>query len=593
MPQQAGGSQMASPAVRLAAVLPAVPGDPGAALGPRGSRTARPPAVAAPGPVAHGSEAAPAGSATSPDRTTPPAVEAGTAPAAAAPEVRGGSRPAARPAARAGGAVARAAATWRGGGAPAAPAAAAAAPSAPSTGAVAAARGDEPPGGRPNRPLLAAAAIAGTVLIGTPFLFLGLGSDDERNQAASVREVPVGGTVVENLAPNGGQSGNDYATAAPSRKPVPQVRPVPQPDRQAAGAERPGAGPNPGPEEEKRNNGRGGTIAGTVTGGDAAGGDKAPDPEEQPASAQDAGADKKAFEQGGPGQDKDREQAGKSGAPKEGRAVAALQEDAGAREGRSVPAVAPDPAPVVPEQDPAALVPAEKKDTGQAKPAPEQQPAAEKPAPKKETKAAPVEEKKAAPVEEKKTPEPAKPAPKQEPAAKPVAKPAARAGGALPQSANFGTVRNVPLKNAMTGMCADVPNYGKGTVDGPVNQFTCNTTTADNQLWDLVVSRPGAGPGGADLFTIRNSKDGLCLDLPNYAGQPAGTGVSEFHCRPTSADNQLWYLDKRSDGKFWIRSHSSAGRCLDVSGYYGSGGKDARLTIFECNRRDDHVWSFS
>lgn len=582
MPQQAGGSQMASPAVRRAAVLPAVPGDPGSALGPRGSRTAQPPAVAAPDPVVHPREAAPAAAAPAAAATSPVATTPAAAPAPAArPGVPGGSRSAARP----GGAVARATATWRGGGAPAAPAAAAAAPSAPSTGAVAVARGDEPPGGRPNRPLLAAAAIAGTVLIGTPFLFLGLGSDDERNQAAAVREVPVGGTVVENLTPNGGQSGNDYATAAPSRKPVPQVRPVPQPDRQAEGAERPGAAPNTGPEAEKKNTGRNGTAAGPVTGGDAASGDKAPNPGERPAAQRDAGADEKSLEQGGAGQDKAREQAGKGGAPKEGgQTAAALQEDAGARAGRSVPADAPAPAPatVVPEQDPAAVAPAEKKETEQAKPAP-----------KKETKAAPAEEKKAAPVEEKKAPEPAKPAPKKEPAAKPVAKPTVRAGGALPQSANFSTVRNVPLKNAMTGMCADVPNYGKGTVDGPVNQFTCNTTTGDNQLWDLVVSRPGAGPGGADLFTIRNSKDGLCLDLPNYAGQPAGTGVSEFHCRPTSADNQLWYLDKQSDGKFWIRSHSSAGRCLDVSGYYGVGGKDARLTIFECNKRDDHTWSFS
>ncbi|MCY0941817.1 RICIN domain-containing protein [Streptomyces antarcticus] len=590
MPQQAGGSQMSSPAVRLAAVLPAVPGEPGSALGPRGSRTAQH-QTAPPSPAVHEPEAAPAGSGTSPIRATSPVAEVAAVPATAAlPEVRA----TARPAARTGGAVARAAATWRGGGAPAARGAVATEPYAPPTGAVAAARADEPPGGRPNRPLLAAAAIAGTVLIGTPFLFLGLGSDEERNQAASVREVPVGGTVVENLAPNGGQSGNDYATAAPSRKPVPQVRPVPQQDRRAEGVERPGTGPNTGPEEEKRTSGRTGTDAGPATGGDAGAGEEPRATEEQPVSPRDTGADKKAFEQDGtPGQDKAREQAAKGVAPKEGAAAVALQEQAPGQGHRSAPAQALTPAllPAAPGKDPAPAAPAEKKEAEPEKAAPAKEAEAQKPAPK-EAKAAPVEEK---------APEAAKPAPEKETAAapvtkpvtKPVAKPAARAGGALPQSANFATVRNVPLKNAMTGMCADVPNYGKGTVDGPVNQFTCNTTAADNQLWDLVVSRPGAGPGGADLFTIRNSKDGLCLDLPNYAGQPAGTGVSEFHCRPTSADNQLWYLDKRSDGKFWIRSHSSAGRCLDVSGYYGSGGKDARLTIFECNKRDDHVWSFS
>ncbi|MFE6281198.1 RICIN domain-containing protein [Streptomyces sp. NPDC057877] len=165
-------------------------------------------------------------------------------------------------------------------------------------------------------------------------------------------------------------------------------------------------------------------------------------------------------------------------------------------------------------------------------------------------------------------------------------------GRYVPQGADFRTTTQLLVKNVMTGMCVDVPGYGKGQLDGPVNQFPC-ARTGDNQLWDLVVTGDGAGPSGADLFVIRNSADGYCLDLPDYGGRASGTPVSEYHCNGTTADNQLWYLDKRSDGRFWIRSHSSGNRCLDVSGFNGVGGRDARLTIYDCAASDDHLWSFS
>ncbi|MDH2393683.1 RICIN domain-containing protein [Streptomyces sp. HNM0663] len=186
------------------------------------------------------------------------------------------------------------------------------------------------------------------------------------------------------------------------------------------------------------------------------------------------------------------------------------------------------------------------------------------------------------------------------PAAEPSGSPSRKAGAAagsatgrsLPQGATFRTVTDVLIKNVMTGMCVDIPNYGKGALDGPVNQFPC-ARTGDNQLWDLVVADKGAGPSGADLFTIRNGKDGYCLDLPGYGGQAATTSVSEWYCNGTAADNQLWYLDKKATGKFWIRNHASGNLCLDVAGYYGVGGRDARLTIFHCDLKDDQLWSFS
>lgn len=166
------------------------------------------------------------------------------------------------------------------------------------------------------------------------------------------------------------------------------------------------------------------------------------------------------------------------------------------------------------------------------------------------------------------------------------------AGPVLPKSARSSAAAGVLIKNVMTGMCVDIPAFGKGTLNGRVQQFTCDGSAHDNQRWDLVVGQKGAGPNGADLFTIRNTKDGYCLDLPGY-GSVDNRDVTEWHCDPGPGDNQMWYLEKKATGRFWIRNISSKGRqCLDVSGLHGSGGQGAGLTIYPCSLQDDHQWSF-
>ncbi|MPY64484.1 RICIN domain-containing protein [Streptomyces spongiae] len=151
----------------------------------------------------------------------------------------------------------------------------------------------------------------------------------------------------------------------------------------------------------------------------------------------------------------------------------------------------------------------------------------------------------------------------------------------------------VLIKNATTAMCADVPYFGAGKDADHVNQYFCDNTSADNQLWNLQVRSQGGGPGGAHLFRITNNKGGLCMDLPDYGAKPAGTNVSLAHCNATAHDNQLWWLDPRADGTYWIRNFASGGLCLDVSGF-ATGGSAARLTIYHCNdstKADDHHWS--
>ncbi|MGP3985822.1 RICIN domain-containing protein [Streptomyces sp. 3N207] len=146
------------------------------------------------------------------------------------------------------------------------------------------------------------------------------------------------------------------------------------------------------------------------------------------------------------------------------------------------------------------------------------------------------------------------------------------------------------LKNAMTGLCADLPGKGKGKVGGSVGQSSCHGGKADNQVWGFNVKREKAGPHNTDLFLIRNVKDGLCMDLPG-SGAHAATRIREAGCNGTSKDNQLWWLEPRGGGKYWIRNHASNKQCLEIrSSKVGTRDGDAHLGTADCNRADDHAW---
>ncbi|GGV14072.1 hypothetical protein GCM10010182_38230 [Actinomadura cremea] len=87
--------------------------------------------------------------------------------------------------------------------------------------------------------------------------------------------------------------------------------------------------------------------------------------------------------------------------------------------------------------------------------------------------------------------------------AAPQAKTKRAAESRFPTGPNFSTTTNVLVRTVMTGLCADLPGPGMGTEQGPVEQSTCDGSAKDNQRWDSVVNQKGAGPGGADLFSIR------------------------------------------------------------------------------------------
>ncbi|MFI0778972.1 RICIN domain-containing protein [Streptomyces sp. NPDC021212] len=157
---------------------------------------------------------------------------------------------------------------------------------------------------------------------------------------------------------------------------------------------------------------------------------------------------------------------------------------------------------------------------------------------------------------------------------------------------DYSNSKNHVLKSVTTGKCADIPGYGKGKVDGPLQQFDCDGTDADNQVWNFEVRYKAQGPHSTNLFQIRNAKDGYCMDLPYYGSAGSGQKVTEFRCDGTTNDNQLWWLEKRGDKKFWIHNYASNQQCLAVKGDKGTGDPAASLAIEPCNADANHLWTW-
>ncbi|MEC3993805.1 RICIN domain-containing protein [Actinacidiphila sp. DG2A-62] len=155
----------------------------------------------------------------------------------------------------------------------------------------------------------------------------------------------------------------------------------------------------------------------------------------------------------------------------------------------------------------------------------------------------------------------------------------------------FGGANRVLLKNLATGMCADLPQYGKGSVGGVIDQYDCQAGAADNQEWDLKVVGGPKGPGGARLFTISNDADHLCMDIPWYGVEPVGTRVTEYTCDATTDDNQLWYLAPGQGSHYRIRNYVSGSMCLGVAG--GAGTPHGVSLIVETCKTTSDDWAMT
>ncbi|MEV0732143.1 RICIN domain-containing protein [Polymorphospora sp. NPDC050346] len=132
------------------------------------------------------------------------------------------------------------------------------------------------------------------------------------------------------------------------------------------------------------------------------------------------------------------------------------------------------------------------------------------------------------------------------------------------------------FKNTVTGKCMDLVGTGAGSVGDTLILYTCNATTADNQLWYLDTT-----PNG---FTIRNAKSNLCIDLEGTGPVPNGTQPIQYYCRPGDGDNQMFYFDADN-----LLHNLKSDKCIDVVGP-GTGGNGTALVMYNCNINDDHEW---
>ncbi|MEV0262796.1 RICIN domain-containing protein [Streptomyces sp. NPDC050617] len=139
------------------------------------------------------------------------------------------------------------------------------------------------------------------------------------------------------------------------------------------------------------------------------------------------------------------------------------------------------------------------------------------------------------------------------------------------------------LRNYATGLCMDIPGFGPGSQNTPVNQHQCDGTDNDNQLWNVRVHHKHKGPGGSDLVLIDNAKDGLCLDVPMFGAMPPGTKLIEAPCTDSFDDNQLWWLDPAGDGTVHIRNYASNHLCVTVGPKDKPEYSDRRLIIEKCD----------
>ncbi|MET9553753.1 RICIN domain-containing protein [Streptomyces sp. NPDC006645] len=177
-------------------------------------------------------------------------------------------------------------------------------------------------------------------------------------------------------------------------------------------------------------------------------------------------------------------------------------------------------------------------------------------------------------------PPPPKPKPKPKPkGAKPVSGPKMPTGDLL-------------IKNKKFGSCLDVPGHGKGRQEARVQDWlACDPSKTDNQRWILHRTHKGVGTGGSDLYVIRNAKDRMCLDIYGESAGRVSAPVTQYGCKPTLADNQLWWFDKRPNGTYWIRNQKSGDMCLDLS-RTDKKSANGGVTLYPCNDDDDHQWRF-
>ncbi|WP_369204744.1 RICIN domain-containing protein [Streptomyces sp. PU-14G] len=391
--------------------------------------------------------------------------------------------------------------------------------------------GDVPPSGRPTKALLAAAGIGGALLIAVPFLVMGARDDDKTEPAAVAKDSSARTLQKDEEETRPG----DYAP-----KPPEVENKVPKGD---APKEKKGTPSDESASDESTSDSSSDESSSDESASDDSASDSSSDESTSDESSSDSSSDESPSDESSSESSSSEDEPSSESAHSDEPVSQATVPEPHFLKPRLF--LAPEPTPS--EAEPSESAPSQKPS--------EAEPSTPPPEKKKKPEEGPEIKKKVAPP-------------------------------------NYANAKHVLLKNVASKLCADVPAFGKGKPDGPVNQYHCDGTDKDNQIWDFEVKEKGEGPRSTDLFQIRNRKDGLCMDLPNFGGQPRGTRVSEFHCDGTTADNQLWWLEPRGDKKFRIHNYASDQQCLKMKTGKNIDPVDARLEIQPCHDGGPFEWTF-
>ncbi|MEV6345834.1 serine/threonine protein kinase [Actinoplanes sp. NPDC051851] len=145
------------------------------------------------------------------------------------------------------------------------------------------------------------------------------------------------------------------------------------------------------------------------------------------------------------------------------------------------------------------------------------------------------------------------------------------------------------LRNYETGYCADLDGTGAGKNKQPVVHDVCIKDAADNQ--EFVFVPTGEDASGNQLYLIRDTTAGRCLDAEGTGAVEAGVDVVVLNCDPL--DNQEFRLQPQLTAggfRYYRLIHTDEGLCLDVFGN-GPGRPAAPITLTDCLANDDHEWA--
>ncbi|MEV6846527.1 RICIN domain-containing protein [Actinoplanes sp. NPDC051411] len=145
------------------------------------------------------------------------------------------------------------------------------------------------------------------------------------------------------------------------------------------------------------------------------------------------------------------------------------------------------------------------------------------------------------------------------------------------------------IYDSATTQCFDIPGYGAGPRDGPVNQAPCAKTAPDNQKYAFVPR--GKDANGNQEYWIRSVTDNYCVDPPGTGAAAPESQLDETGC--FDQDNQYFRLQPTfsSGGRqyYWI-VNTASGLCVDVTGVKPT-APDTRLALWTCTEGDDQDWA--